>query len=137
MKLTLPIADVSEVLALADALDRAAAAHRTAAIGAAEALEDDRRTGEAVPAGAADQVLATLARAGVLERLGKAARSAFAAASLAAQPAAPAPVAAAAPVAAVPVFMPPAAPVPQTAAAAAPLDPENDQVDLWAPGAIT
>jgi hypothetical protein len=131
MKLSLPIAGVDEVLVLAEALDAAARTHRTAAIGAAEALDQDRRDGEAIAPGAADLVLGALARAGVLERLGNAARSAYTAATTvpaAAAAAPPAPVQTA-----TPVFMPPVPPV----AAATALDPELEQVDIFAPGAIT
>lgn len=126
MRVTLPIAGVADVSVLADALEAAARAHRAAGIGAAEALEADRVDGEPIPPGAPELVLATLARAGVLERLAKSARTAYDRAV--AQPAA----AAVAPVAAAPdpVFMAPAPPP----APATTLDPADEPVDLWAGG---
>lgn len=161
MKLSLPIASLAEVEVIADALDAAARAHRNAGIGAAEAIEADRADGETVPVGAADQVLAILARAGVLDRLAAAARSAHAAATVdAPTPAAATPAmvrcpitecrnpaelgkvcaahAAMAAASATPLFLPAGeAPVPPLAAAAAAMDPENELVDIFGPGAIT
>lgn len=160
MKLTLPIAALAEVTMLADALEASARAHRQAAIGAAEAIEGDRADGEVVAPGAADQVLAALARAGALERLAAAARTAHdSAVALPPKVTAPAagsgvrcPVAECrnpavlgqlcvahqmAVAAATPVFLPAGqAPDPLTAAATA-LDPESEPVDIFAPGAIT
>lgn len=166
MKLTLPVASVAEVAMLADALDAAARAHRQAGIGAAEAIEADRADGELIAAGAADLVLATLARAGVLERLATAARTAHdtagpvttagVAPSTASPPAVTCPIAGcpnpaelgkvcaahlAMAQAATPLFLPAGEAPPEgaspTLAGPAAMDPENELVDIFAPGAIT